>query len=1533
MQKKTITKVRGMNRDLSNSNFSAEFAFENRNIRITPTDDNTLLSLCNEKGPAPTSITGVGQYLTGIPIGYSVLENTLIIFTTTNSIDRIFKLWYENDTLKGEEIFVGRLNFNSEFPIETLPFYENDSIKKIYWVDGRNQPRVINLSKLDNLNNNSFDFIKKLDLVEQVTITKQTSDNGIFDPGTIQYCFSYFNSYGQESNIFYTSPLYYTSYESRGGSEEDKINNSFSIRVDKTDSDFDWVRVYSVHRSSIDATPTVKRVVDLKPEKGVDIVQSSPYPCYTDDLSNIKIYNYSGVCVNTLNYIEPDSSDEDSAIWYFDAGYKIVVSDEVQDEVITADNNSYIKIEKDFNRNCIFLSTDGKFLVKDNTLYTVNYSDNGTSGEVIDPTLLLYIGGEEIIASTLEQKDNTMFLGNIQLKRSLITEEIKNSLRSDLDLTFDYNGHKKLPAPSPKGLYPYKNQLYKNSQDIKIFKYLETYRLGIQFQHVTGKWSEPVWLGDIKNDKRVDARYVRQLPTEFATATYIISSSIASSLRNLGYIKARPVVVYPELSDRECICQGILCPTVYNIKDRYSGAVTAQSSWFTRPNKPFNYEKGKYDFQDRQTGTGNIYDDYPASLTISDSTNSKAFIISQGRTFGRDISTLGTAVISEHNQPIQGSGNTYEDSVSAERLGEIQCIFNPPDSPLVSIEGDVNEWVSKNQECFFVDQSIVTLHSPDIEFDTDIQNIDPSNLKLRIVGVVPITSSNSDIDIQADSISGASNKDTLVGFYKEKLGVSNISGFGYRQMVSGMFWLDTLKAYSNVYYGFAVYPWHRNGSLNEQSYNSDSESLPRGYLDKKKMSVLRYSYNNYYLDYDQIWNAESTSVSRPGISGAAIFNSNETTLIKLPAPKNSGLSEISYYGNIDTIIVPNLVGDKSNGYPIISSNPDLTSAHQMFISPYQQAVAAGTKYWGKDIISMKYKSTPHAVVAFNYELYTTSNKSRQFILPTLVDSYLNDGVITGIPIDSKPFISASSKYFWEETKKTTAVNQSVINVNFSNVNNSKDGIGPEYGYLWLGELYNDSITSATRFGGQTESAFENNKWLPCGNSMYLNGTTQIEWSEGDTYYQRYDHLKTYPFTLEDQNSIVDIVSFMCETRINLDGRYDKNRGQYSNLVMTPTNFNLINEAYSQKNNFFVYRGINADKLNLDKFSNLITWTKTKTLGELVDTWTNITLASTLDLDGNKGAITSINKLNNELIVFQEKGISNLLFNSRTQLAVNEGLPVEIANSGKVDGKVYISNNIGCPNKWSICETPNGLYFIDSITKGIYLFNGKLSSLSESLGFHSWINNNLDGVKAWNPLTFDDFVTYYDSKNKDVLFISKDECLAYSELLGQFSSFYSYNNVPYFINLNDKSLMVKKGLNNDYYYLWMHQQGDYNMYFGKYQPFSTTIISNDGKITDKIFNTLEFRSDTWDENNNLLDTTFNKLYTWNEYQEGESDLVFKPGYPSTLKRKFRIWRANIPRDNVNKRDRMRNPWLYIKLAQEKSNTNKTVLHDLVVSYFD
>jgi hypothetical protein len=1458
MQKQAIFKTKGMQRDLSSSAFSSEYAYENKNVRVMPTDESTLLSLINEKGNKSIDIIGIDS-IEGIPVGQCILNNELILFTSGNTEDKkdcIYKLWFNNNELNGNLLYKGNLNFNYKNPIEAISFYENDSIRKVYWTDGLNQPRVINIAASSDIiskwDNNSFDFVRKLKLQEDVEINRDLVSGGTFAPGVIQYSFTYFNKYGQESNIFHTSPLFYISYNNRGASPEDNVGNSFSINISGADTSFDYIRVYSIHRTSLNATPECKIVIDLA---------------------------------------IPESGD-------------------------------------------------------------VSYTDNGISGSTIDPTELLYVGGEEVIFGTMTQKDNTLFLGDIETKRKILDSTIRNYFRGK-SITFStYN--KSISSPEPKGYYPYDSQLKMNSYQFKTFKYLEYYRFGIQAQHYTGKWSEPIWINDVRNTVHIDTTFYSSNNIGLPVAEFTLDdSTIISRLLDNGYVRVRPVVVYPTINDREAICQGILCPTVYNVSDRYGNSPFAQSSWFTRPNAPFDEYKA---FHYNQSSEGQWGGDWiglgqflgnPSAYSRAGIMSNNRTIVTSGETqYNIDVVNKGAWAEFRHNRPIPGNSN---------RNAEIQCIWNPPSGPYVddtATDSDVASWVSNNAENYYIDQSILTFHSPDIEFDNEVRSIDTSGLKLRIVGMVPLTAFASDIDIQTSTpVNNFYDSSELpAGFYKEPVGVENDfsyeglgshlgdSHFGWRGLISGAFWFDELTAYKkdtgntkHLTTGFVVYPWHRNGSLNNTKFATDG--YRSAMLDKKKMSNMRYSYKSVYLDSGNIWNAyESGSSTRTGISGVAVFDSNEVSLIRLPAQENSGLTDINYYGNVDKLLTISRIGDKKDGYPIMTTGVQSaeTNAHALFSSGYMQVDSRFTdQITGTDPVRIKYKSTPHAVLALNY---TTSGAQR--ILPNIKDGDYNDTWSVNAQNSGAP---SGQHMYWDKSGSTKSVSQDTIITGAPR--GPISGVSSiQHGWLWLGELYNDNVQN--RFGGQTEEAFENNVWLPCGDPISLVDTNNevkssitIRWEEGDTYFQRYDHIKTYPFTLEDQNAVTDIVSFMCETRVNIDGRYDRNRGQTSNFSITPENFNLMNDVYSQPNNFFNYRTINPNKLNLDNFHNAITWTKTKTAGELVDTWTNITLASILDLDGDKGSVRALRRFNNNLIAFQDRGISQVLYNENMQIASTEGVSIEIANSGKVNGKRYITDRVGCTNKWSMCETSNGIYFIDDITKGIFLFNGQLNNISDKFGFHSWINRASKNVSIWNPVDFDSFVTYYDKVNGDVFFISRDECLAFSEPLGQFTSFYSYEKMPYFTNLEDRGISFNVEGTGTLYRPWLHNEGDYNMYFGVYQPFYTTVIANPDMQADKIFNNLEFRADSWDKNGNLLNTTFDTLTTWNEYQEGVVDLTNTPNRPSTLKKKFRIWRANIPRAKANGRDRMRNPWLYVKLSMEKENTNKTILHDMMVHYFE
>ena len=1319
--------IKGMQKDISVSKANAEFAFDAMNIRLTAREGNTLLSVTNEKGNKEVPINTLGEavIIEGIVIGKEIINNYLILFTTSieespEYRDRIYRLEKNTNEFICTILYKGDLNFDIEHPIESIGVFENKEIQKVYWIDGKNPVRYINITKTYiNKDNSIFDIVPTLKLNEIVNIESVSTSSGSFPSGTVQYVFTYCIKNGAESNIFYQSPLYYSHSVNRGGSPEELSSNSFKIEIKNTDLKFENIRIYSILRTSIDAVPTVKLVTTLN---------NSEYPIY--------------------------------------------------------------------------------------------YNDFNTSGELIDPTFLLYVGGENIIPECITHKDNTLFLGNYKLSSDIFSKEAKEAVKGLVEFK-----SKSLPRfEYREGYYDYSTQLEFNSYQITTLKLRETYRFGIQFQNKIGRWSEVLWVGDQKVDTDFspssEIYWGSKSPLTLVCAQYNIPKDVIDEAISKGYIKARGVMVYPEANDRDIICQGVLNPTVFKYDDRESNSPYAQSSWFFRP-----FHESIYNPED-------------------------------------DIK-YGSFAVFEDMDTI--------DSSWGDRDSEIGCTLSYNDK-----EGNYIE------RRFYVDSSIVTMHSPDIEFDSYIDNLNNASLECKIVGYVNLHSGYSVREVESSTLNADVND---YGFYsrtpKYERSTTISTEWGGRMLLSGINWIGSAINESEDSWivtgkqkGWLVSPWQRSGSLiNDFARRKDDITISK--LKHNRLINTRVSYATRY-------NYHWTPIN--GISNIIVHNTNEPSIDYI---SRNG-ERLSYYGNINKILVPGNIAS-NNGYSVSyvenvwnEDTQEYSSVEDLYEGDientnFNSSLSDEYKY-STSPVEMKYKSSKHIVFAFNKD--TNNNR---VILPS-----------------SHP------------TDRFTKDNTAVV---------SHFDVGASG--LWLAELCR-TVSPDSKFGGNNEYALTNNRWTVAGEALSIldSESVTIQYLQGDTYYQRYDCLKTYPYTFEDENNVTDVLSFYCETRVNIDGRYDRNRGNINSLALSPNNFNLLNPVYSQKNNYFNYFVLDSS-LKINDFNNSLTWSKEKSLGEDIDQWTNITLASTLELDGDKGEITALKTFNNEIFCFQKQGISNILFNSRVQIPTSDGVPIEITNGLKVQGKRYLSS-IGCSNKWSIAESPIGLYFIDSNTDEIYLFNGQITSLSTQLGFSSYAKEH-NHLNKWNPITFDNFRTHYDKSNRDVYFTDKNSCLVYSESLGQFTSFMSYEETPYMFNIDNSFYAIK---NNK---IWEQFAGDYNSFYGGTKPYSITVVSNPDSFYDKIFNTVEFRADTWD-NDKLLNSTFDTLEVWNEYQHGKSNLTNILGKPSPLKRKFRVWRANIPRDISNNRDRIRNTWAYIKLEHSNPSNYKTEFHDLMVHYF-
>lgn len=1662
---------KGMQRDYSMDKASQEFAYENRNIRITTNGNNSFLSVTNEKSTIECTLD---KSIEGVILGSATIGDYIVLFVKNNTQDSIYRIKLNDNT---GEVFIlyqstdknNTLNFNTNNPIECITVYEADDVQKVYWVDGLNQPRVINICTEESyLENTSFDFTPNIEKIPEVIIDKQFLGTGNFISGTIQYIVTYYNKYNAETNVVYISPLHYISPKDRGGKVDENINCSFHLTINGIDTSFTNLRVYSLHRGSVETSAFL-----------------------------------------------------------------------VQDLKINGD--------------------------------TIEIEDLGRNQEPVDPTSFLF-SKSNLVASTIEQKDNTLFLGNIVEKHrdEEFVEQIKECIedaRND-ETIFNYLFFESVERfsenPDDVKYYGYTSQLNKSSDDIKFFKFGETYRFGIQFQDSTASWTEVFWLCDLFNNTKVSVVEEENSNEElvkiykYPSLKFNIEDweELQTILASSNYKYYKILMVEPTINNREVIAQGFVNPSVYNLLERTNATCYSLPSWSPRfvndyyhnqnvnkyLSKQYNEEnlisneissdynadnsiKFNYIKEDLTLPTGTIgairtkkrYDIYKPTLKrdfkisiyfyydiyengeiiYSDITHlvkSKDFDFRDGtndafwkncainmnkflnslidqETVTSEIAYINTLLQAVNKGSIDNILNLsvdmqYFDDSQVKNKNGYKDIFQGKNNKTysqtfiighdINEEGFANEQVKNYGNNYFVDSSVFSFWSPEIH---NLDNIDLNDLKIRLVGKCLLKNNMSDYSVEVDS-----NTTENINSFRFNFSDLDISNNEYKG----------LKSFPLMHYGNAnsektkasfVTLWNKQGSL---STTSDNKISNKNILKSKTIANLWYcdtDYNifneddtNYfvypdnvyftikkytkddsitYLDDNVLYKGDYNSLiyskannpfKLPIVENTYIgdtkenlkslikdvkfiessqndgvpinFKAEDHAIIKLDSDTIQNVLLPKYYneesGNIDgssssiiiddsgtkvhLIGVENVISKPANNEEFIVNNAiiDCNVDDIVVLLCSQNNIRGLTKppqnLWipyckeSEDFNT----SSPFATIGIlNYKCNTSSGLPfyditdlfySVGIIKEKTPSYWNDDAtydltlsilytptqIVTVPTNDVVFylntkvLKDSKNNRIKEINATRAVSDVThypsnstykiatleLNIELNNFNGTSSYLDIQLkednsNYLWLAEIYRDLENPYET----SEYVIENQTYIPVGKTTPIN-TNSVN-NEGDTYFQRWDSLCIYPNKEEDINKVVDIISVPLETHINLDGRSDINRGRTDIINSRPENTNVINTIYSKANDFITYNTLSS-KYEDNTHPTLYAWSLSKQSLSDIDLWTKINLSSSAKLDGDKGPLTKIKRWNNQLLAFQDKGISAINFNNQTTITSQEGIPVEIGNSGKVTGHYYLTTTQGCKNKWSIVESPYGLYFIDSYNKSINVFGSDgIKSLSTINLFEDWIRENEKGI-IWNPNNTQGFKSFYDSIHKEVYFVNDEEALCYNELLHQFTSFYDYGNMNTLIPINGHMYGIK-----DTTIYKMFEGVDYCNLFGEPKDYSITYKINKEPFIDKTWTNIEYRADIFNSGNigdnnsirNIPLETFDTLEVWNEYQKGITDL-------SKAKCKFRIWRADIPRDTEastprERLNRIRNPWIMLKLS--KLDNKRMEFHDLLIKY--
>lgn len=478
--------------------------------------------------------------------------------------------------------------------------------------------------------------------------------------------------------------------------------------------------------------------------------------------------------------------------------------------------------------------------------------------------------------------------------------------------------------------------------------------------------------------------------------------------------------------------------------------------------------------------------------------------------------------------------------------------------------------------------------------------------------------------------------------------------------------------------------------------------------------------------------------------------------------------------------------------------------------------------------------------------------------------------------------------------------------------------------IYLGNIY----------GGNTYESKSRTNYIEIGEYKDILIDTSEILSAGDTYVQDFKFLKIGKTDVEihDNQSAQysEIIQYKVETTIDLKNRNDLSLVSWeSRFQPRYEEYFKYNRVYSQSPNLVSNNSIDFTFKKIKNFDTRIQSTKLKIPNESVDSWTDVLENEVMDLDGKYGPITSINIFKDRMISFQDEAISNISINPKVQVQSNDGISIELGRGDILYDYDYLTTKSGSINKWGIIQTKKGIYYYDALNKAIGRVPDAISPmLTDIKGMHSFFNNNYyyDYIKVDNPLINKGVVFGYDNYNNDVYFslLQNDKSFTwcYNEIKDEFIDLKSY--IPSRYISKGEKFLIPDTVNNK---LYEQYKGDYNKFFGQYEPSYIILQLNPEANIDCVFNNIHYNSELYLNDIDQPDKTLTHIQAYNEYQDsGRIPLIVGRG--SNIRRKFREWQADIPRTN---RNRIRNPWIFLKLELDNQSNYKLILHDISIFY--
>jgi hypothetical protein len=1446
------------------------------------------------------------------------------------------------------KIYQGDLGFQLDHPIKTVCVYENEKIQKVYWIDGINTPKVINVAKhllvssntddLKSVSEQKIDFTPALTFNETVKITR--TSGGQFPAGVIQYALTYSDKNLQESNIWYVSPLYYITNVNTGGSAADtKCNIAFTLDFSKTiveiveengvpteisrvvttlDNSFNFLQVYAIVRTSLQATPTCYRIADIPTttlqftDSGSlwesypieDLIQKQRATFIPKTLASKDGTLFMGnftISSEQIDRNDPNfnvASGTEETINFFDA--------------LANNTTTHFKQIHDYFDNALDVKT-----FRSGEYYRIGIQFQDKFGS---PSNTIYL--KDIQAEVGEPSTGKFMQKIIKSVLPIIPEKLSNKYVRARLMMVDRTS---LPHRTicQGVLCP---TVYRVTDRVSNLPFAMSSWCMRGFN--AGNTAAPIWEPDkpLWSNHNISGgeieNQLKQIGVQINQQTHMIEGDDADNPT------ASPDIMFntesqEEFSEYYGIVVRIfqdgngLTDSILDIYCKKSDTLT-DGHLYTYPTPPgtklFKIQRTLSQIKalgyniygegfDHVTGGAEALKSYVRdALTTALHDNNVLYTdtivdntMQNWRYNDEDCVTIVVTHLSPISNPTErfmaehvvGSGVSLSPYGPSQNVS--QALVTITVSPLIPEKAQ--QLALAVGQPFFCDHSILTFHSPDVEKYQEIIDKNP-NLKYRVVGFTNINESyfSSHLQTTAPETTGSNN------------GIRPTIKLSQAGIYNANLWQDDLL--------YPIYIWHRSMTLGGQA-DADPEADGKWYgqYTKKILANVHHCNNSYSFlrkvtiqgreqiktyefypieDFDDahLPTGEDGANVIYGMSALftemgtpRVFNFDEVTALTIDKPKHSSNrdSKLIYYGNVNMYH-----SNKSYSVPIIKNGKIIDKDKSLISDP----------------CLMRYKSSPHVVMPMSYM--------------RIREQLTEDGIFAYAPSLPYPIFEAkySGKasqhcYLWEN--KVHGLMRNALG--HTHLADLQETFSPE-GLLYIAELYQD-LTIDNIYGDTTEINLSKYSWIPISTWINLQEGEEMQ-GYGDCFIGRWECLKTFAYAEDDIQSYIDVTSFIIESDTNLESRYDNYKGTREAATVNQANFNLYNTVYDQQDNLFNYRVLSKGEY-VDNFQNQICWSEVKTLGESLDTWCQLNVGNTTDLQGEYGELRALQVCNNSLYCWQDNAVYKLNYNTRVTISPSDGVPILLTNNYKVEPPLLLKSTCGVKSSEHIVSTTDKIYFLDWTRKRIFILDeaDKINDLSSNKGMTSLL------LKLGAPKKL-----FFDSYIKDVYFNFESGTLAYNEDIQEFTSLYDYINMEYIIPLNDSTYTTYANK------IYKQRSGKYNHFFGEYKPYYIELLANNDALKSKTFTNVEFTMDSTalEQGASTLnkEVAFNQINAQTSYQEGQEALSFNRYLPSNLKRKFRLWRVNIPRDYTRKLDRMRDTWCRIKLTKNPVLTNDVAL---------